>query len=74
MTGIAFNPLVPVPLVIVLLIAALALVGYGIWKRARGALLRALLAIQNVRARDLVLARTHQREFHRRLPRPLPGQ
>ena len=42
MTGITFAPLVPLPLIAILGAIGLALVIYGIAKRARGALLRAL--------------------------------
>lgn len=42
MTGIVFAPLVPMPLIFVLGLIGLALVIYGIVRRARGALLRAL--------------------------------
>ncbi|MEQ9449417.1 MAG: hypothetical protein RLN70_11020, partial [Rhodospirillaceae bacterium] len=42
MTGITFAPLIPVPLILVLLAAAITLIGYGLWRGARGALLRTL--------------------------------
>src|SRR5579883_2104873 len=42
MTGVTFTPLVPVVVIAVLAVIALALIGYGIVRRARGALLRAL--------------------------------
>lgn len=42
MTGITFEPMVPVPIILVLLAIALGLIGYGLWHRARGILLRAL--------------------------------
>jgi hypothetical protein len=42
MTGITFTPLVPVPFLILLCVLAAALIGYGVWHRAKGALLRAL--------------------------------
>ncbi|MGE4063198.1 MAG: hypothetical protein AB7E79_07495 [Rhodospirillaceae bacterium] len=42
MTGIVFAPLVPLPLIVVLGAIGLALVIYGVVKRARGALLRAV--------------------------------
>ena len=42
MTGITFTPMVPVPLILLLLTATIGLLGYGLWRGARGALLRAL--------------------------------
>jgi hypothetical protein len=42
MTGIAFSPLVPVWLIVILAIVAVGLIAYGIWHKARGALLRAI--------------------------------
>ncbi len=42
MTGITFAPMVPVPLILLLLTLAIGLIGYGLWRRARGVLLRTL--------------------------------
>jgi hypothetical protein len=42
MTGLTFSPLIPVPLILVLCAAAAVLIAYGVWHRAKGALLRAL--------------------------------
>ena len=42
MTGITFAPMVPVPLILLLVVAAIGLIGYGVWRRARGVLLRTL--------------------------------
>ncbi len=42
MTGFTFSPLIPVPLLIALCVLAAVLIAYGIWHRAKGALLRAL--------------------------------
>ena len=42
MTGITFSPLIPVPLILILVALAVGLIGYGLWNRAKGALLRAL--------------------------------
>ena len=42
MTGITFTPLVPLPLLLLLCVIAAGLIGYGIWHRAKGALLRAI--------------------------------
>jgi hypothetical protein len=42
MTGITFAPMVPVPIILILLVVALGLIGYGLWHGARGTLLRAL--------------------------------
>jgi hypothetical protein len=42
MTGITFTPLVPAALILLLLALAIGLVGYGLWRGARGVLLRAL--------------------------------
>jgi hypothetical protein len=42
MTGIVFTPLVPTAILIVLGAIGLGLIAYGLWRRARGALLRAL--------------------------------
>ena len=42
MTGFTFSPLIPVPLILALCAVAAGLIAYGIWHRAKGALLRAL--------------------------------
>ena len=42
MTGLTFSPLIPAPFLIALCVIAAVLVGYGLWHRAKGALLRAL--------------------------------
>ncbi len=42
MTGLTFSPLIPIALLLALCAVAVALIAYGIWHRAKGALLRAL--------------------------------
>ncbi len=42
MTGLTFSPLIPVPFILAMCALAFALIVYGIWQRAKGALLRAL--------------------------------
>ena len=42
MTGLTFSPLIPTPLLLALCAIAVAMIGYGLWHRAKGALLRAL--------------------------------
>ncbi len=42
MMNVAFSPQVPVAIIVVLAIAAFGLIGYGLFRRARGALLRSL--------------------------------
>lgn len=45
MTGLTFSPLIPTPLLLVLCALAVGLIAYGLWHRAKGALLRALPVI-----------------------------
>ena len=42
MTSITFTPMIPAPLILALMAVAIGLIGYGVWRRARGILLRTL--------------------------------
>lgn len=62
MTGITLAPLVPLPLIVLLGLIGLALVAYGVVRRARGALMRALpiLALLVVLAEPKLVSENQQ--------------
>ena len=61
MTGLTFSPLVPVPFILATCGVALVLIAYGIWHRAKGALLRGLpVAALIVAIADPELVRENQ--------------